>query len=123
MLAAFTSMVFTPAPARTTREREDACANTCSSTSVLRTTRMEAWRAAVLRGDHGPISIGARTSVQDGCVAHTTENRSLTRIGTECTIGHRVVLHGSRVADRCLVGMGSVLLDNVEIGEWSFVGA
>ncbi len=81
------------------------------------------WPAAVLRGDHGPISIGARTSVQDGCVAHATENRSQTRIGMECTIGHRVVLHGCRVADHCLVGMGSVLLDNAEIGEWSFVGA
>jgi carbonic anhydrase/acetyltransferase-like protein (isoleucine patch superfamily) len=81
------------------------------------------WPAAVLRGDHGPISIGARTSIQDGCVAHATENRSHTRIGMECTVGHRVVLHGCRVSDRCLVGMGSVLLDNVELGEWCFVGA
>ncbi len=81
------------------------------------------WPAAVLRGDHGPISVGARTSIQDGCVAHATQNRSQTVIGMECTVGHRVVLHGCRVADRCLVGMGSVLLDNVELGEWCFVAA
>ncbi len=81
------------------------------------------WPAAVLRGDHGPISIGARTSVQDGSVAHATQNRSQTIIGMECTVGHRAVLHGCRVADRCLVGMGSVLLDNVELGEWCFVAA
>jgi len=81
------------------------------------------WPAAVLRGDHGPISIGARTSVQDGCVAHATHDRSQTEIGMECTIGHRVVLHGCQVADHCLIGMGSVLLDNAEVGEWSLVAA
>jgi carbonic anhydrase/acetyltransferase-like protein (isoleucine patch superfamily) len=81
------------------------------------------WPAAVLRGDHGSISIGPRTSVQDGCVAHATQDQSHTSVGAECTIGHRVVLHGCIVADRCLVGMGSVLLDNVELGEWCFVGA
>ena len=81
------------------------------------------WPGAVLRGDHGPISIGARTSVQDGCVAHATHDRSQTEIGMECTIGHRVVLHGCQVADHCLIGMGSVLLDNVEVGGWSFVAA
>jgi carbonic anhydrase/acetyltransferase-like protein (isoleucine patch superfamily) len=81
------------------------------------------WPAAVLRGDHGLIAIGPRTSVQDGSVAHATENRSVTRIGMECTVGHRVVLHGCLVGDHCLVGMGSVILDNVELGEWCFVGA
>jgi carbonic anhydrase/acetyltransferase-like protein (isoleucine patch superfamily) len=81
------------------------------------------WPAAVLRGDHGAISIGARTSVQDGCVAHATHDRSQTKIGMECTVGHRVVLHGCQVADHCLIGMGSVLLDNVEVGGWSFVAA
>jgi len=81
------------------------------------------WPTAVLRGDHGLIAIGARTSVQDGCVAHATEGRSTTRIGMECTVGHRVVLHGCVVGDHCLLGMGSVILDNVELGEWCFVGA
>ena len=81
------------------------------------------WPCAVLRADHGLIAIAARTSIQDGCVAHVTHNVSQTRIGMECTVGHRVVLHGCIVGDHCLVGMGSVLLDNAELGEWCFVAA
>lgn len=81
------------------------------------------WPAAVLRGDHGAIRIGARTSIQDGSVAHATENVSTTVVGLECTVGHRVVLHGCKVGDRCLVGMGSILLDGVELGDDCFVGA
>lgn len=81
------------------------------------------WPCAVLRGDHAPINVAARTSIQDGCVAHVTHNQSETQIGMECTVGHRVVLHGCIVGDHCLVGMGSVLLDNAELGEWSFVAA
>ncbi len=81
------------------------------------------WPAVVLRGDHGGIVVGARTSIQDGSVAHATEGISQTVIGAECTVGHRVVLHGCRVGDHCLVGMGSVLMDNAELGEWCFLGA
>jgi carbonic anhydrase/acetyltransferase-like protein (isoleucine patch superfamily) len=81
------------------------------------------WPATVLRGDQGAIVIGARTSIQDGSVAHATQGFSQTVIGAECTVGHRVVLHGCRVGDHCLVGMGSVLLDNAELGEWCLLGA
>jgi len=81
------------------------------------------WPAAVLRGDMGVIRIGARTSIQDGCVAHATHDYSETVIGSECTVGHRVVMHGCHVADHCLVGMGSILLDLAELGEWCFLGA
>lgn len=81
------------------------------------------WPGVVLRGDQGPIRIGARTSIQDGSVAHATWTVSETEIGEECTVGHRVILHGCRVGPRSLVGMGSTLLDNVELGEWCFVGA
>lgn len=81
------------------------------------------WPASVLRGDHGGIFVGARTSIQDGTVAHATENRSQTRIGDCCTVGHRVVLHGCIVGHHCLLGMGSILLDNAELGEWCFLGA
>jgi gamma-carbonic anhydrase len=81
------------------------------------------WPTAVLRGDHGAILIGPRTSIQDGSVAHSTHGTSETRIGAECTVGHRAILHGCRVGDRCLVGMGSILLDNSEIGDDSFVAA
>lgn len=81
------------------------------------------WPSAVLRGDHGLIRIGPRTSLQDGSVCHATENRSQTIVGAECTVGHRAVLHGCRVGDRCLVGMGSIVLDGVQLGDGCFVGA
>jgi carbonic anhydrase/acetyltransferase-like protein (isoleucine patch superfamily) len=81
------------------------------------------WPTTVLRGDNGWIRIGARTSVQDGSVAHATVGVSNTTIGTDCTIGHRVVLHGCTVGNHCLIGISSTLLDKVEIGDWSFVAA
>jgi carbonic anhydrase/acetyltransferase-like protein (isoleucine patch superfamily) len=81
------------------------------------------WPSAVLRGDQGPIFIGARTSFQDGAVAHATGGMSHTRLGAECTIGHQAVLHGCQVGDRCLIGIGAIVLDNVEVGELSFVAA
>jgi carbonic anhydrase/acetyltransferase-like protein (isoleucine patch superfamily) len=81
------------------------------------------WPAAVLRGDQGGIRIGARTSIQDGSVAHATHGFSTTTLGDECTVGHRVILHGCTVGHRCLVGMGSILLDKVELGDFCLVGA
>lgn len=81
------------------------------------------WPAVVLRGDQGAIRIGARTSIQDGSIAHSTFDVSQTRVGDECTIGHRVILHGCIIGARCLVGMGSTLLDNVQLGDDCFVGA
>lgn len=81
------------------------------------------WPGTVLRGDQGKITIGRRTSTQDNSVAHGTSGMSEVRVGDECTVGHRVVLHGCSVGNRCLIGMGSVLLDNVEIGDDSFVAA
>lgn len=81
------------------------------------------WPTAVLRGDSGSIRIGARSNIQDGTIVHATTGISRTTIGAECTVGHRVILHGCTVGDRCLIGMGSILLDNVEIGAESFVAA
>jgi gamma-carbonic anhydrase len=81
------------------------------------------WPSCVLRGDVGSITVGARSNVQDGTVAHATGGVSVTRVGLETTIGHRVVLHGCLVGDHCLVGMSSTLLDNASLGEWCFVAA
>lgn len=80
------------------------------------------WPGAVLRGDHGRITVGARTSVQDGTVVHTTPEWP-TVIGSECVIGHNVHLEGCVVEDRCLVGSGSVVLNRARIGAGSVVGA
>ncbi len=81
------------------------------------------WPSAVLRGDQGAIVIGARTSIQDGSVCHATEHVSRTVIGEQCVVGHRVILHGCQVGNNCLIGMGSTVMDNVEIGDDSFLAA
>ena len=81
------------------------------------------WYGSVLRGDVGPIRIGARTNIQDACILHTTRGRNGLTVGSEVTVGHRVILHGATVRDRCLIGMGAILLDDCEIGEESLVAA
>ncbi len=87
------------------------------------------WPAAVVRGDVHSIEIGARTSVQDGSVLHVTHDgpytpggRSL-HVGSDVTVGHRVTLHACTIGDRCLVGMGSVVLDGVVTEEFVMIGA
>ena len=81
------------------------------------------WPGTVLRADMAPIFIGDNTSIQDGTIAHVTLNWSETIIGNRVTVGHRVILHGCKVEDECLIGMGSILLDNVVIGKGSLVAA
>lgn len=81
------------------------------------------WYGAVLRGDVMPIRIGARTSIQDNSVLHATGGWADCVVGDECTIGHTVILHGCNVGNRVLVGMGSIVLDDVEIGDGSMIGA
>jgi carbonic anhydrase/acetyltransferase-like protein (isoleucine patch superfamily) len=68
------------------------------------------WPCAVLRGDHGWIEVGARTSIQDGTVVHCTRDWP-TVIGSECVVGHNAHLEGCVVEDRCLIGSGSVILN------------
>jgi carbonic anhydrase/acetyltransferase-like protein (isoleucine patch superfamily) len=80
------------------------------------------WPGAVLRGDYGSITVGARTSVQDGTVVHTTEEWP-TVIGADCVVGHNVHLEGCVVEDRCLIGSGSVVLNRARIGTRGVVGA
>lgn len=80
------------------------------------------WPGAVLRGDYGTISVGARTSIQDGTVLHTTPMWS-TDIGAECVVGHNAHLEGCQVEDRCLVGSGSTVLNRARVGRGSVVGA
>lgn len=80
------------------------------------------WFGCVVRGDDAPLSIGRRTNIQDLTMIHADIDVPNV-IGEECTVGHRVVLHGSRVGDRCLIGMGAVLLAGSVIGEDSLVAA
>jgi carbonic anhydrase/acetyltransferase-like protein (isoleucine patch superfamily) len=80
------------------------------------------WPGAVLRADYGRIEIGARTSIQDGTVLHTTAEWP-TVIGADCVVGHVAHLEGCTVEDRCLIGSGSVVLNRALIGAGSVVGA
>jgi carbonic anhydrase/acetyltransferase-like protein (isoleucine patch superfamily) len=80
------------------------------------------WPCAVLRGDHGTITVGARTSVQDGTVVHTTA-RFPTVIGDDCVVGHNAHLEGCVIESGCLIGSGSVTLNGVIVGANSIVAA
>lgn len=80
------------------------------------------WPGAVLRGDGGKVVIGARTSIQDGCVVHCTADLD-TRIGDDCVVGHLAHLEGCTVADRSLIGSGSVVLHRAVVGPDALVGA
>lgn len=85
--------------------------------------RASIWPTVVLRGDDGPIRIGAETSIQDGSVVHMTSGLSEVSVGARVTVGHKVILHGCVVEDECLIGMGAIVLDNARIGRGSLVGA
>lgn len=80
------------------------------------------WPSAVLRGDHGQIVVGARTSIQDGTVLHTIPGRP-TEVGEDCVVGHNTHLEGCLVESRCLIGSGSVTLNHATIRSGSVVGA
>lgn len=81
------------------------------------------WPSAVLRGDGaGSIVIGERTSVQDGCVIHTTDEFP-TRVGNDCVIGHLVHLEGCVIEDECLIGVGAVVLHRVRVRTRAMVAA
>lgn len=80
------------------------------------------WPGAVLRGDDGGIVIGARTSIQDGTVVHTTREAP-TRVGAGCVIGHLVHLEGCVIEDGALVGSGSVVLHRAVVRSGALVGA
>src|SRR6185369_5964426 len=75
-----------------------------------------------LRGDLAPITVGARTNIQDGAVIHVADDTPCT-VGEDTVVGHRVMLHGCRVEDGCLIGMQATILDDVVIGAGSVVGA
>lgn len=80
------------------------------------------WPCAVLRGDDGEIRIGSRTSIQDGCVLHTTPWHP-TVVGNECVIGHLVHLEGCTIMDHALVGNGSIVMHEVVVHSNAIVAA
>ncbi|MPQ98907.1 gamma carbonic anhydrase family protein [Modestobacter sp. I12A-02628] len=84
--------------------------------------RSSIWYGAVARADLERIEIGADSNVQDGCTLHSDPGSPLI-VGRGVTVGHRVVLHGARVDDDVLIGMGSVVMNGAHIGSGSIVAA
>ncbi|MCF1617692.1 gamma carbonic anhydrase family protein [Tetragenococcus koreensis] len=80
------------------------------------------WYNSVLRGDCAPISIGDRTNVQDGTVIHV-DHATPCEVGNNITVGHQCLLHGCKVEDGALIGMGSIVMNNAVVGKNSMVGA
>jgi carbonic anhydrase/acetyltransferase-like protein (isoleucine patch superfamily) len=82
------------------------------------------WMNAVVRGDVNHIRIGSRTNIQDGTIVHVMREPSHpTVVGDDVTVGHGAVLHGCTVANRCLIGMGAILLNGSSVGEDCIVAA
>ena len=81
------------------------------------------WMVVVIRGDVHRIRIGRRSNVQDGTVIHVMRETHATTVGDEVTIGHAAVIHGCTIEDRCLIGMGAILLNGAHVGRESIVAA
>ena len=80
------------------------------------------WPQAVLRGDYNSIRVGPRTNIQDGAVVHNDHGHPAV-IGADCVVGHRAVIHGCIIGDRCLIGIGAILLNGAVIGDECVIGA
>lgn len=80
------------------------------------------WFGTTLRGDNEEIRIGAGSNVQESCVLHTDMGSPLT-IGANCTIGHKVMLHGCTIGEGSLIGMGAIVLNGAKIGKGCLIGA
>lgn len=80
------------------------------------------WPNAVLRGDENSILIGKETNIQDNVVIHTTE-KSKVFIGNKVSVGHGAILHGCKIKNNCIIGMGAIIMDNAIIEENCIIGA
>ncbi|WIY24691.1 gamma carbonic anhydrase family protein [Parasedimentitalea psychrophila] len=80
------------------------------------------WFGCTLRADHEEIRVGEGSNVQENCVMHIDAGYPLS-IGQNCTIGHKVMLHGCTIGDNTLVGMGAIVLNGAKIGKNCLIGA
>lgn len=81
------------------------------------------WMNAVLRGDVNSIEVGAHSNIQDNCVLHGMLGQHKVVVGEWVTVGHSVNLHGCVVEDKCLIGMGSIILNGARVGTGSIIAA
>ncbi len=80
------------------------------------------WPCAVLRGDWNSISVGENSNIQDGCVLHVDTDAPCA-VGANCIVGHKAILHGTRVGNNCLIGMGAILLNRSVIEDNCLIAA
>ena len=81
------------------------------------------WMNAVLRGDVHEIRVGHYSNIQDNCVLHGMREEYGVYVGDYVTVGHSVTLHGCKIEDRCLIGMGSIILNGAVVGAGSIIAA
>lgn len=87
------------------------------------------WPLCVIRGDVNMIRIGDRSNIQDGSVLHVSHRGDFSpegadlHIGNQVTVGHKALLHGCRIGDQCLIGMGSIVMDNAVVEDRVMVGS
>ena len=90
---------------------------------VILGDEVSVWYQAVVRGDVNSIRIGNKVNIQDGVVIHATYETAATHIGNNVSIGHNAIVHGCRLDDDVLVGMGSIVMDHCVIGSNSIIAA
>ena len=81
------------------------------------------WFNAVVRGDVNSIRMGNKVNVQDGACIHCTYQKTTVELGNNVSIGHNAIVHGCKIANNVLIGMGAIIMDNAEIGENSIIAA
>lgn len=89
---------------------------------VTLAANVSVWFTAVLRGESESLCIGENTNIQDGVICHADPGFPLI-IGAGVTVGHRAVVHGARIGDHSLIGMGAVIMNGARIGSHCIVGA
>jgi carbonic anhydrase/acetyltransferase-like protein (isoleucine patch superfamily) len=81
------------------------------------------WFNAVIRGDVNTITIGNDSNIQDGAIIHATYQKAATFIGNRVSVGHNAIVHGCRVNDHVLIGMGAIVMDNAVVNEYCIIAA
>ena len=81
------------------------------------------WYSAVLRGDVNTIKLGNYVNIQDNATIHTLYKKSVTEIGDNVSVGHNAVIHGAKIGNNVLIGIGAIILDHAEIGDNSIIAA
>jgi carbonic anhydrase/acetyltransferase-like protein (isoleucine patch superfamily) len=81
------------------------------------------WFNAVIRGDVNSIRMGNKVNIQDGACIHATYEKTKVHLGNNVSVGHNAIVHGCTVHDNVLIGMGAIVMDNVEIGSNTIIAA